>query len=101
MAFKGPRRSQPRHPAATMSTPAKGRRPADEPRPHGLVDWACALVLVGALAWWSAFVATELEAGRALVALGVGAALVVALRHRAWGPDWRSGTGASRACRRR
>lgn len=78
-------------------------RPAAEgpQQRRGLLFWICVLVLVEALVWSAVSTVKDSGAVRMLVSLGVGAVLVVVLRHRIWGPGWRADLAASRARRPR
>lgn len=96
------RRPQPPPPASSGGRRAKGRAPVvQEPRRRGRLFWICALVLAEVLVWSVVSVVVDSETVRTVAALVVGAVLVVVLRHRIWGADWREELAASRARRPR
>jgi hypothetical protein len=67
----------------------------DEPRVRGPFFWICVLVLVEMVAWTilSRIVSETLSTVLALV---LGIALVVLLRERIWGADWKQRFAAAR-----
>lgn len=95
------RTRRPRPPAPGGSVPRKGRPSEVAPRQRGRLFWICVLVLVEALAWSALSVITDSGTFRMVAALAVGAALVIVLRDRIWGPDWREQLAASRGRRPR
>lgn len=106
MARKTSRRQRARHrgsrPSASPDLGAARAGPSqDAPRQRGRLFWICALVLVEALVWSALSAVTDSGTARMLASLGLGVVLVIVLRHRIWGPDWRAQLAASRARRPR
>ncbi|MEV4418528.1 hypothetical protein AB0L40_00965 [Patulibacter sp. NPDC049589] len=101
MAAKKSRRQKSRRPPPPGEGAKVLPRPVAEPRQRGRLFWICTLVLIEALVWSAASVVTSSGTVQLLLALAVGAVMVVVLRERIWGTDWREEIARSRARRPR
>ncbi|WP_210491414.1 hypothetical protein [Patulibacter sp. SYSU D01012] len=70
--------------------------PADAPKQRSRLFWVCVLVLVEVMVWTVLSVVGVSETIATVVALAVGVVLVLSLRDRIWGDDWRDRIAAER-----
>ncbi|MGX6448116.1 hypothetical protein ACVU7I_08645 [Patulibacter sp. S7RM1-6] len=70
--------------------------PADAPKQRSRLFWICVLVLVEIVVWSVLAVIGVSETIATVVALAVGVVLVLSLRERIWGDDWRERIAAER-----
>lgn len=101
MAAKKASRRTPHRPPPPVAGAKRPAQVGEPPRERGRLFWICTLVLIEALVYSFASVVTSSGAVQLMLALAVGAAMVVVLRERIWGQDWREQLARSRARRPR